>query len=201
MNEKMTSVIGKIDEARQKIRATETKKLGWNTFSKYEYFTPDQISQIVCEACDKLKLFNKYSLLRTEHGLNAIMDVYDMESGEIETFEMAMDIPTIKATNIAQQLGGAVTYSTRYLLMSIYDITNNNLDFDSKTNPDDKITDSQIKMIDSLIHSSTITEAQKTMIEREMPDYSFERASNCISFLNENQKKSLDEEIGEKTRG
>ena len=45
---------------------------------------------------------------------------------------MASAIPDIKAANISQQLGSAVTYTERYLKMSVFGIVDNNLDFDSK---------------------------------------------------------------------
>jgi hypothetical protein len=47
---------------------------------------------------------------------------------------MASDIPSIKATNISQQLGGAMTYTKRYMLMNAFDIVDNNLDFDNTKN-------------------------------------------------------------------
>jgi hypothetical protein len=40
----------------------------------------------------------------------------------------------IKATNATQQIGGAVTYTERYLSMVAFDIKDNNLDFDSQDN-------------------------------------------------------------------
>ena len=62
------------------------------------------------------------------------LTVYDLESGEKLTAEMATAIPEIKATNIAQQLGGCVTYTERYLKMSLFGITDNQLDFDTTEN-------------------------------------------------------------------
>jgi hypothetical protein len=56
-----------------------------------------------------------------------------------------------------------------------------------------KITDGQIAHIDNLIHNSSITENAKVKIEREMYDYTQERAEKCISYLKENQLESLDE--------
>lgn len=125
-------VLNKIHNARQIIKKSDLKKAGRNDFSKYDYFTPEQVDKLVTDACTEVKLFNKYQLVRTDLGLVARVEVFDLESDEKETFELATDIPEIKATNIAQQLGGAVTYSKRYLLMSIYDITENALDFDSQ---------------------------------------------------------------------
>jgi len=125
--------LSKINDARKAIRATDIKKKGWNDFSKYKYFLPEQISEIVNEACDGLKLFNKFDLLRTSEGLMATLEIFNLDEPEHEPiiFQIATDIPEIKATNVAQQLGGCVTYSERYLLQVAYDIKDNNLDFDT----------------------------------------------------------------------
>ena len=127
-----TNVIIKIDLARKKIKGYNLKKAGWNTHSKYAFYTPEQVNDLVTEACDEQKLFNSYELIRTEYGLEAQLTVIDLENTESsKTYSLATEIPSITATNIAQQLGGAVTYSHRYLLMSIYDIVDNTLDFDT----------------------------------------------------------------------
>lgn len=127
----MKALLKKINEARKIIKQSDLKKAGRNTHSKYDYYTPEQVNKLVNEACNKQNLFNSYELIRTEHGLLAQLTVFDLDSDEFKTFSMATEIPQITATNIAQQLGGAITYSERYLLMSIYDIKDNNLDFDS----------------------------------------------------------------------
>lgn len=128
----MKALLKKINEARKLIKQSDLKKAGRNTHSKYDYYTPEQVNKLVNDACNKQNLFNSYELIRTEHGLLAQLTVFDLDSDEFKTFSMATEIPQITATNIAQQLGGAVTYSERYLLMSIYDIKDNNLDFDSQ---------------------------------------------------------------------
>ena len=125
-------VMKKIFDARNVIKESSLKKAGRNNHSNYDYYTPEQVSHLVHEACVKLNLLNTYNLKRTELGLVAELTVTDLDSGEEKTFSLATDIPQITATNIAQQLGGAVTYSERYLLMSIYDIKDNNLDFDAQ---------------------------------------------------------------------
>lgn len=43
-------------------------------------------------------------------------------------------MPEIKATNAAQQMGGCMTYTRRYMLMSLFGIVENALDFDSQDN-------------------------------------------------------------------
>jgi hypothetical protein len=127
-------IIKKIQKARELIKNNKLEKKGLNKFSNYKYYTPEQVNELVHSACSEVGLFNKYDLLRTERGLVAKLTVYDLENEDKFESEIATDIPEIKATNIAQQLGGAVTYSNRYLLMQMYDIVDNTLDFDSQDN-------------------------------------------------------------------
>jgi hypothetical protein len=128
----------KINQARQLIKKSDLKKAGYNDFSKYDYYTPEQVNKLVNDACQQVRLFNKFQLLRTDLGLMAQLEVIDLESEERELFQIATEIPEIKATNMAQQLGGAVTYSERYLLMIAYDIKDNDLDFDSQKPKEEK---------------------------------------------------------------
>lgn len=133
-------VLKKIQKARVLIKAKELKKAGHNDYSNYDYYTPEQVEHLVHEACTEVGLINKYDLLRTELGLTARLLIYDIESGEKEEFSIATEIPDIKATNIAQQLGGAVTYSERYLKMIAFEIKDNSIDFDAQK-PPQKTTD------------------------------------------------------------
>jgi len=130
------TVLTKINEARIKIKSSKLKKEGRNEFSKYDYYTPEQVNKLVYEACKDLSLLNIFQLKRTELGLMAEMTVTDLETGDSEVFTSATEIPSIKATNVSQQIGGCMTYSERYMLMFLYDIKDNNLDFDTpKKNP------------------------------------------------------------------
>ena len=130
----MKELLNKLAAAKAEIKATKLKKEGKNTFSNYEYFTPSQIEFLVATACHNNKLLTSFDLIRNDLGVYGRLTVYDLESGEKLTTEMASAIPEIKATNIAQQLGGCVTYTERYLKMSLFGITDNQLDFDTTEN-------------------------------------------------------------------
>lgn len=130
----MKELLNKLAAAKAEIKATKLKKEGKNTYSNYEYFTPSQIEFLVASACHNNKLLTSFDLIRNELGVYGRLTVYDLESGEKLTAEMATAIPEIKATNIAQQLGGCVTYTERYLKMSLFGITDNQLDFDTTEN-------------------------------------------------------------------
>lgn len=128
----MKEVLKKINEARQKIKASNIRKSGHNKHSNYDYYTPEQISKLVNDACLEVGLFNDYELIRDEYGLKAKITVYDLNNPEDnKVYNFATEMPQITATNAAQQLGGCMTYSERYGLMFIYDIKDNNLDFDT----------------------------------------------------------------------
>lgn len=130
----MKELLNKLAAAKAEIKATKLKKEGKNTFSNYEYFTPSQIEFLVANACHANKLLTSFDLIRNELGVYGRLNLYDLESGENLSTEMASAIPEIKATNIAQQLGGCVTYTERYLKMSLFGITDNQLDFDTTEN-------------------------------------------------------------------
>ena len=130
----MKELLNKLASAKAEIKSTKLKKEGKNTYSNYEYFTPSQIEFLVATACHNNKLLTSFDLIRNDLGVYGRLTIYDLESGEKLTTEMASAIPEIKATNIAQQLGGCVTYTERYLKMSLFGITDNQLDFDTTEN-------------------------------------------------------------------
>ena len=130
----MKELLNKLASAKAEIKATKLKKEGENTYSKYEYFTPSQIEFLVATACRNNKLLTSFDLIRNDLGVYGRLTIYDLESGEKMTTEMASAIPEIKATKIARQLGGCVTYTERYLKMSLFGITDNQLDFDTTEN-------------------------------------------------------------------
>jgi len=184
----MKTIYKKIVSVKESIKKTKLEKKGHNSFSNYDYFTPDQIETLVYESCSLNGLLTKFDLKRNEFGETGILSVIDIESGETELFEMATAIPVIKATNIAQQLGGCVTYTERYLKMTAFGIVENNLDPDSKDNsePKDKgkpwlnpNTETWTKAVNALKNGSVLIEA----IEKK------------YSISKENKEKLLSESV------
>jgi len=122
----------KLSKAREKIKNSDLKKTGRNEYSKYDYYTPEQVNKLVQDACKELKIMDKFDLLKDEFGMFGQLTLIDLENiTDKLVFEQRTDIPVITATNIAQQIGGSVTYTNRYLLMTAFDIKDNNLDFDA----------------------------------------------------------------------
>jgi len=128
------SIYKKLQEARLIIANKKMSKDGTNSFSKYDYFTPAMVSNAVADACEKVGLITLFSLLKDEYGHYGRLQVNDIDGDDAVLFEARTEQPEIKATNQAQQMGGMLTYTERYLKMSAFEIVDNNLDFDSQDN-------------------------------------------------------------------
>lgn len=132
---KEKNVYQKLSDARLRISSTKLKKEGRNTFSKYDYFTPSQVSHLVSDACQNNGLLTTYSINETDRGYLGELTVINIsDPSDTIRFDMATAMPEIKATNESQKLGGMVTYNERYLKMSAFEIVDNNLDFDAQDN-------------------------------------------------------------------
>lgn len=128
------NLLKKLAQAKLDISNTKISKEGTNDFSHYDYFTPEQVNKIVQKVCFENGLFTKFDLKRNERWVYGVLTVYDIDSEETISFEWATAIPEIKATNVAQQIWGCMTYTERYLKMTAFWITDNSLDFDTTEN-------------------------------------------------------------------
>jgi len=130
------SVYKKLQACRASIKASDLKKQGYNQYSKYDYYTPGQVDKLVYDACLSEELFTKFDLIQDEHGLFGQLTVIDLDDGKEAVWKGATKMPVITATNAAQQMGGCMTFSERYLKQTAFDIVDNNLDFDSQDHRD-----------------------------------------------------------------
>jgi len=130
----MKNVLSKLAEARLYIKSHPIKKDGRNAFSKYDYFTPEHVSKLVNEACIEANIICCFSLKQDQLGYYGEVTTTDLETGEYIVNEVRTARPNITATNETQQMGGMLTYSKRYTLMSLFDIEDNSMDFDSHDN-------------------------------------------------------------------
>lgn len=129
-----TNVFTKILAARKIIKEAPIKRAGRNKYSEYDYFTPDQITSLVDLACQEMGLVHLFSLMEDEIGIYGQLTIVDAGTGDNVVSIMRTKMPSIKATNETQQMGGCSTYTKRYMLMDAFDISDNTLDFDSHDN-------------------------------------------------------------------
>ncbi len=138
----MDKIYIKLNEARKLVRSSGYKKDGRNDYSKYDYFTPEMVENIVSEVCEKQKLLTLCNLKADEFGLYQELTLIDLDTtsdykegtrsqGQL-VFQLRTTMGEMKATNATQQMGGTDTYSERYIKMKVFQIKDNNLDFDSQ---------------------------------------------------------------------
>lgn len=153
----------KLQKCRDSIKNIKLEKKGWNDYSKYKYYLPEQVDELVYVACKEQNIFTKFDLLRNEFGLYGQLTIINLEKPDDNiSFYAATEMPAIKATNASQQMGGAMTFVNRYLLMFAFDIVENSLDFDSQK-PDKKISEKEI----DLLSLDQVTEIQDEIERRQ----------------------------------
>lgn len=135
------NIYQKLQKAREIIRKSDLKKEGRNEYSKYDYFTPEQVEHLVANACDKTETIAICNLKKDEQGYYQTLDFINTEKPEERiTFELRTEKGELKATNATQQMGGTDTYSERYIKMKVFQIKDNNLDPDSQDTSNNKAT-------------------------------------------------------------
>jgi len=128
----MDKIYQKLNIARKMVREGGYKKDGRNDYSKYDYFTPEMVEAIVSDVCEKNKLLTLCNLRADEYGLYQELVLVDLEGENNLVFQLRTTQGEMKATNATQQMGGTDTYSERYIKMKVFQIKDNNLDFDSQ---------------------------------------------------------------------
>ncbi len=104
-----------------------------NEYSKYDYFTPTMVQDLVNLACKDAGILTVCNLKADEYGLFQEMILCDLEGEEEELkFELRTKHGTVTATNDTQAMGSTDTYSERYIKMKVFEIKENNLDVDAQ---------------------------------------------------------------------
>ena len=187
MNE-LKNIKAKLLNARKEILTTKIKKEGRNAFSKYDYFTPSQITNLVTKACIDNGIITTFSIIKKDDDYIGVLIVEDLESDNSLEFSIPTAMPDIKATNITQKLGGMVTYTQRYLEQLAFGITDNNLDLDAQDNRGEKEVKQPAKA------KKPLTDEQFDSVVRMVEDnkYTFE-ALELNYILNEDQMQLITE--------
>ncbi len=180
-----SNILQKLQDTRKHIKESDLKKAGHNEFSKYDYYTPDQVALLVYKATKKTKTIVLTDFKADEFGLFQELKFIDIEKPEsLLVFHYRTKHGALTASNEAQEMGGTDTYSDRYIKMKVFDIKDNTLDPDSKDSrksSDKPMTADQKKQIEDgvqylpaieqgklngwLKKDHTYQEAEKTLIE------------------------------------
>ena len=199
--ERVNSVPKKLLAARKHIKQSPIKREGSNDFSHYDYFTPDQVAMLVDDACQEVGLLTTFSLDKDENGHYGSLIIIDVENGDTLTSVMRTEMPEIKATNAAQQMGGLVTYTKRYMLMNEFDIVDNNLDFDSKDNrPSAKKEEADAAPKKLGLKKVHITKEEPAKEEKKAEEVAEPMEEHAVEAPVEVEEKSAEEERIEELR-
>lgn len=175
------NILKKLQEARKIIRETKEKKGGTNSFSKYDYFTPEQVEALVYTACEKTKTICLTNLRQDNMGYFQTLTFLDIEKPVSEiTFELRTAMPSITATNDTQKMGGMDTYSERYIKMKVFQIKDNNLDFDAQ--------DNRVQAPKPIVKTRTPAQVNRLVNKQERRD---DAEHDVTEFLNENDQWTL----------
>lgn len=158
MEENKMNVYQRLFLAKKHIATQTTKKSGKNAFSKYDYFTPEQVDALVLAACDHAQLDFHFDLREDSFGIYGELRVVNLDDpSDFIFYTQRSAIPEIKATNRTQQYGGAMTYTRRYMLQNVFCIADNKLDFDHNNGGlADVITQSQVDSLVEMIKEKGI---------------------------------------------
>jgi len=121
----------KISDAKLFISKVEVTKAGHNTYSNYDYFTPEQVSKIVSDACRASNLITYFSMEKNELGYFGKLEIVDLDSGLSKVLIYHTEKPKLTASNSTQEIGGMITYTQRYAEMTAFGLVDNQLDLDT----------------------------------------------------------------------
>lgn len=127
------NIYEKMTKAKKTILEANLKKSGENRFAGFKYYELADITPKIIEVCEELKLYTQISF-DNEY---ATLDIINVEKADERlNFKSPMKELSLKGCNDLQALGGVETYSRRYLLMTAFDIIENDM-FDSKAGTKD----------------------------------------------------------------
>ncbi len=187
----------KIQLVKQKLLESNLTQTGENKFAGFKYYELGDFIPTVIRLCNEVGLFTKVTFT------NEVATLRIVNSDKQEQFEeytSPMRDLELKGCNQIQALGGVETYSRRYLYMSAFDITENDM-FDPTTGDKSKAlqptqkpvqqktvqqkivkaTDKQIEVIKSIFTSEEITKALELVKKEKIEDLTVQEASSLIS--------------------
>lgn len=121
------SIYEKLSKVQLALMKRDIKKSGWNKFKKYHYYTLDDLMSSCIEECNREGLTFFFNFRNNE----AIIRLHDWENPN-DSISCGLPFPELinpdddvknKNNILVQDLGAAVTYLKRYLLINLFDIT------------------------------------------------------------------------------
>jgi hypothetical protein len=115
------TIYEKLAEIRVKLQESGLKQSGQNKFANFNYFELADILPKINEYCKEYKLATVFSATKETASLHL------MDGASEIVFSVPFALPDIKGANDSQKMGGAITYSRRYLFLIAFEIVENDL--------------------------------------------------------------------------
>lgn len=135
------SIYRKIQLVKQKLLESNLKKSGENKYAGFKYYELGDFIPTIIKLCNEVGLFTKVTFTNEMATLRIINSD---KTDQFEEYTSPMRELELKGCNQIQALGGTETYSRRYLYMSAFDITENDM-FDATSGDKTKATQSTQK--------------------------------------------------------
>lgn len=144
------NVFEKLQKARVELQNKGLSKSGVNNFSKYAYFELSDFLPTINQICLDLKLMTQTSFA---HDMATLKIINAEKPEEVIEFTSPMATVQMKGCHEMQNLGAVETYQRRYLLVTAFEIVENDV-LDTLNGKDDKqqgkaatLSDTQIKRL------------------------------------------------------
>lgn len=113
------TVAERLQKIRLKLQGMGLKKSGHNNFAGFDYFELQDILPAINEECLTSRLITIFNASK-DLAMLTIADAIDPSKAVVFSIPFAM--PEIRGANSVQNLGGAVTYLRRYLMLIAFEI-------------------------------------------------------------------------------
>ena len=125
---KEMNVYEKMSNARLFMQEEGIKKLGKNTFAKYDYYKLADINTVMNKALQKFRLFTQIEV-QTQIAILEIINVDNTQ--EKVMYSMPFIEAEMKSASRIQSWGSSVSYLSRYLILEAFQIGEAEVDVDT----------------------------------------------------------------------
>ena len=140
------NIYEKVQRVKEKLLDANIKKSGLNKYAGYSYYELSDFTPYIIRECNGIGLFTSISFTKEL----AILKIINTEKpDEVLEYTSPMEDLELKGCNKVQALGGAETYSRRYLYMSAFDIIENDM-FDATVDNKESKKSEADKLIDKV---------------------------------------------------
>ena len=180
------NVYEKLQKARVELQNKGLSKSGFNNFSKYAYFELSDFLPTINQICLDLKLMTQTSFT---HDMATLKIINAEKTEEIIEFTSPMASVQMKGCHEMQNIGAAETYQRRYLLVTAFEIVENDVldTLDTRNNNTQgtiqKITETQIERLYAIVKKANYQ--QDKVVEHIAKKYNCKPLEMTIAQYNE----------------